>query len=366
MRLGEFEKGAHPHSWINTSVIDSQPHRDLVRQVAAASVVMAVNRNGTLPIASPLPTKKIALVGPFADCGTCYLHSYNGQPNHIAGFVEGIQSMANATGAVLKTSSHSCSSLDGCPVEAAADAAKIAAEADLVVAVVGLGNTEGEGRDRYNLSLPGCPAASSCPGGAANDQNALLSSVRAAMTRPDQKLVLVLVSAGPIPITNLEDYDAVLYAGLGGQAAGLGVADVMWGAVSPSGRFPVTVYAADYLSKVGPILDYSTTSGVGRTCESSNGLPQPSRHGRLMQTVCALLPTDRYLDTAKSPPIFKFGFGLSYSSFTYSDLAVHSFADKTVNVTATVRNDAPIGSPSWGSGATEIPQVRGGCIRAVF
>jgi len=177
------------------------------------------------------------------------------------------------------------------------------------------------------------------------------------MTRADQKLVLVLVSAGPIPITNLEDYDAVLYAGLGGQAAGYGVADVMWGAVSPSARFPVTVYAADYLSKVGPILDYSTTSGVGRTCESSNGLPQPSRHGRLMQTVCALLPTDRYLDTAKSPPIFKFGFGLSYSHFTYSDLAVHSFADKTVNVTATVRNDAPIGSPSWGSGATEIPQL---------
>ena len=39
----------------------------------------------------------------------------------------------------------------------------------------------------------------------------------------------------------------------------------MWGAVSPSARFPVTVYEADYLSKVGPILDYSSTSGVGRT-----------------------------------------------------------------------------------------------------
>ena len=104
-----------------------------------------------------------------------------------------------------------------------ADAAKLAAEADLVVAVVGLGNTEAEGVDRYSLSLPGCPAARThhnpVPSCGGLDQNTLLTAVRAAMIRPGQKLVLVLVSAGPIAITNLADYDAVLYAGLGGQAA---------------------------------------------------------------------------------------------------------------------------------------------------
>eukprot|EP01043_Picozoa_sp_COSAG02_P059828 COSAG02_NODE_7694_length_2889_cov_19.079570_1_plen_409_part_10 len=291
MRLGEFERGETPHSAINISVIDSQLHQDLVRQVAGASVVMAVNRNNALPISSPLPTRNLAVVGPFADCGQCYLHSYNGHPNHVAGYVEGVQSMANLTGAVLKTSSKSCSSKDGCEVENVTDAALLAADADLVIAVVGLGNTEAEGRDRPDLLLPGCPSPSSCPGGADNDQNALLKAVRAAMTKPHQKLVLVLVSAGPIALTNLSAYDAVLYAGLGGQAAGYGVADIMWGARSPSARFPVTVYEADYLHKVGPILDYSTTSGVGRTY--------------------------RYLDTEKSPPIFRFGFGLSYSHFTY-------------------------------------------------
>ena len=159
--------------------------------------------------------------------------------------------MANATGSVLKSSSHSCSSLNGCPIEDTADAAKLAAEADLVVAVVGSGNTEHEGGDRSFLTLPGCPAASSCRNGTKNDQNALLKAVKVAMTRPEQKLVLVIVAAGPVAITNLEDYDAILYAGLGGQAAGYGVADVMWGAVSPSARFPVTVYSADYLTKVG-------------------------------------------------------------------------------------------------------------------
>jgi hypothetical protein len=255
MRLGEFEKGGHPHSHTNESVIDSQPHRDLVRKVAGASVVMAVNRNGTLPILSPLPTKNIAVVGPFADCGECYLHSYNGQPTHITGVVAGIQSIANATGAVLKTSSRSCSSLSGCAVEDVAEAAQLAAAADLVVAVVGLGTTEAEGVDRYTLTLPGCPALRThhdpqpkCPGD--HDQNMLLSAVRAAMTRPEQKLVLVLVSAGPVAITNLEDFDAVLYAGLGGQAAGDGVADVS----APSGRPTAAAFSECFCQWSGAVF----------------------------------------------------------------------------------------------------------------
>lgn len=131
---------------------------------------------------------------------------------------------------------------------------------------------EAEGRDRGVLTLPGCPSSGSCPSGPTNDQTALLKAVRTAMTKPHQKLVLVLVSAGPIALTNIIDYDAVLYAGLGGQAAGYGVADVMWGGRSPSARFPVTVYEPDYLSKVGPILDYSTTSGVGRTYRCARSL----------------------------------------------------------------------------------------------
>ena len=167
-------------------------------------------------------------------------------------------------------------------MDSLADAAKLAVDADLVIAVVGLGNTEGEGKDRSTLLLPPgvgapngpnppkptpqptciacaavCPAKNltkcpahcntqcpRCPGcinpppAAKVTQAALLKGVRAAMTRPGQKLVLVVVAAGPVALTNLDDYDAVLFAGLGGQSAGYGVADVMWGAVSPSARFP--------------------------------------------------------------------------------------------------------------------------------
>ena len=350
MRLGEFEpEEDYPHAAVNTSVINSPEHQAVAREVASASVIMAINKDNTLPIRSPLPTKTIAVVGAFANCGECYLHSYNGKPWHIAGYVEGVQAMANATGSSLKVSSNACSTYDGCVLEAVSDAASVASDADLVIAVVGNGLTEQEGGDRSTLLLPDCPGGCT---NKADSQSSMLNAVRAAMKRPGQKLVVVLVSAGPVVLPDLDAYDAVLYAGYGGQAAGYGVADVMWGAVSPSARFPLTVYEADYLHKVGPILDYSTTSGVGRTY--------------------------RYLNTTASPPIFWFGYGLSYSSFTYSNLTVHTTTTSVYNetvgigsggrrggetnptvvrVTATVTNNAPAGSPSWGKGAAEIPQL---------
>jgi beta-glucosidase len=352
MRLGEFERGPHPYSYVNASVIGSQAHQDLVRKVAAASVVMATNQNKALPILSPLPTRKISIVGPFADCGECYLHSYNGVPGHIVSYVEAISTLARQTGAIVKTSSNNCSSFDGCAVDQPVKAAALAAEADLVVLVVGLGNTEHEGGDRLALTLPDCPAECrgawvpaspsiwlpNCPATCANaTQGQLMSAVKQAVTprktgNRTQRLVLVVVAGGPVAIPDADDYDAILYAGYGGQAAGFGVADIIFGAVSPSGRFPTTVYEPDYIHKVGALQNFSSTSGVGRTY--------------------------RYLDLQKSIPQFQFGFGLSFATyFTYSELTIDLNTNGSVAVHATVTNDSPIGSPSWGSGAMEIAQM---------
>ena len=95
--------------------------------------------------------------------------------------------------------------------------------------------------------------------------------------------------------------------------AGHGIADVIFGHVSPSARLPVTVYAEGYLSQVGPVSDFSMTSkGVGRTY--------------------------RYLDEAKSKPLWKFGYGLSYSTFKYSNLNVETYDKPNVIVSCTVTN----------------------------
>ena len=81
-------------------------------------------------------------------------------------------------------------------------------------------------------------------------------------------------------------------------------------AVSPSGRLPVTWYGDDYLSQVGPILDYSSTSGVGRTY--------------------------RYLNTTASPPLFRFGYGLGFTRWAYSGLVVDGH-DPAVGLNVSVK-----------------------------
>lgn len=296
MRLGEFDaEPAFPP--LPPTVIDSPAHRSLARESAAASVVLVKNANVSLkgapagrpllPLPSPLPVLQVAVVGPFATCESdsqhsdCYLHSYNGQPSYIVDYLQAIQELVQAAGGRVVYE-------EGCAVQtnsthgsSIAKAAAAAAAADLVVVVLGLGSSiEAEGRDRYSLGFP--PV-----------QQQLLSAVRAAAKAKGAPVVLASVSAGPVAV-DPSLADAIAYVGYGGQEAGHGLADIMAGLASPYGRLPVTVYADDYLDKVGGILDYELTSGVGRTY--------------------------RYLNTSASPPLFYFGGGLSFAVFAYAGL----------------------------------------------
>ena len=83
-----------------------------------------------------------------------------------------------------------------------------------------------------------------------------------------------------------------------GRSRANGVLDVLLAreGFSPTGRLPVTWYANGYLDEVGPILDYGLASGAGRTY--------------------------RFLDESRAPPLFRFGFGLSFSRFAYAKLSV--------------------------------------------
>ena len=172
---------------------------------------------------------------------------------------------------------------------------------------------EAEGRDRYYL-------------GFAPVQQNLLSAIRNATKGSATKVVLLVESAGPIAL-DPSDADAILWVGYGGEEAGSGAADVLWGDVNPSARLPLTMYAADYLSKVGPILDYSTTSGVGRTY--------------------------RYLTEA---PIFMFGYGLSYTTFAYSNLGV-DMTSKGLRVSATIKNTGNVDGAEVVQVYVSVPKV---------
>ena len=108
------------------------------------------------------------------------------------------------------------------------------------------------------------------------------------------KVVLVIVCGSAVPF-NASNADAAMYALYGGQEAGNGLADVIFGQVSPSGRLPFTVFRS--LQQMKPMGDYDLTTQPGRT--------------------------HLYYDAAVyGAPQFWFGYGLSYSTFQYSRLTL--------------------------------------------
>jgi beta-glucosidase len=285
-RLGEFDEDPdRPYASVDESVLDSPEHRALAREAAAASTVLAHNHEGkALPVvAGSVRGKTIAVIGPFANCSdaigggwaktNCYLHSYAGIPSKIVSVLDGISEDAKALGATV---TYTEGTTDLAPISSTSIAAAAAAakNAALTVLAVGTGsNVEKESHDRVSLGLP-------------EAQHRLLEAVHAAVSAQGGKLIVVVISAGPVFIKP-SMADAILYAGYPGMEAGSGISDIIFGHVSPSARFPTTVYDKDYLQQVGPVEDFSMTSrGVGRTY--------------------------RYLNEEKSKPLWKFGYGDSH------------------------------------------------------
>jgi beta-glucosidase len=152
------------------------------------------------------------------------------------------------------------------------DAIAAAKQADAVVMVLGIsGAIENESHDRTEIDLP-------------KVQRDLVSAVRAATKKP---VILVLINGGPISLGAEElKSNGILEAWYPGQEGGYAVADVLFGKVSPAGRLPVTIVKS--LADLPPLDDYRMKSRTYR-------YPGPK-------------------------PLFPFGFGLSYTTFAYSDL----------------------------------------------
>ena len=157
-------------------------------------------------------------------------------------------------------------------------------KADVIVMVSGISSDiEGEGHDRSSIELP-------------EVQQELLAKLDAT----GKPVILVNVSGSAIGFGNVEDkYDALLQAWYGGQACGEAVADVLFGDYNPAGRLPVTFYAST--DQLPDFQDYSMQNR-----------------------------TYRYF---KGEPLYAFGYGLSYTTFSYGDAKT---AGKAKNMTVTV------------------------------
>jgi beta-glucosidase len=283
-----------------------------VRRLSAAATVLLKNDQQTLPLPQGA---KIAVLG-FGDVGTITHGGGSGAvtSSYIATPLTGITAAAGAHAKVTFN--------DGTDISAAAAAA---AAADY--AVVFVGTLSHEGGDRASLSLDdGCDPSGGnigkqCQGNHAN-QNALI----AAVAKANKKTVVVAAVPGAVLMPWSGDVAAILTNFLPGQQAGNAIADVLFGAVNPSAKLPLTFPNAENETALTPA--------------QWPGLPDPNSPVYANYTE-GLLVGYRYYDAhnISFSTGFPFGHGLSYTSFAYSNLAV---AADGKSVTADIKNTGAV------------------------
>ena len=253
----------NPYSSIPYSVVDSPAHRRLARQAVRESVVLLHNGRDGAP--RPLPLRllpgaaglirRLLVVGPTANDSSVQAHTYHGTPAVWTTVLAGLRSVADPSVAI--TFLEGCSRSDTNRSGFAAAVAAVA-DADAVVYVGGLeASMEEEDTDRDRFALPGVQLEL---------VQELLAAAQARASPPP--VVAVVISGGPVsePLLANARGLAWLWASYFGQA-GEGIADVIAGAYSPSGRLPFTVPVD--ASQLGDITDYSMRGTIdapfGRT-----------------------------------------------------------------------------------------------------
>jgi beta-glucosidase len=272
------------------------------RTMADESIVLLRNQANALPLSPSLSS--VAVVGPLADDAVDQLGSNVpiGQSTvalaHTVSVLAGIKSaLPKAAVTYVQGCDALCTSTSGF-----ASAVKAAQSAAVTVLVVGEpASYSGEASSRASIDLPG-------------RQMALIQAV-AATGKP---YVVVMMNGRPLTINWLAaNAPALVEAWQPGSEGGNAVADVLFGKVNPSGKLPVT-----FPRSVGQIPIYYNELPTGRPFDAANKY------------------TSKYLDVPNTP-LYPFGFGLSYSTFTFANLKVSPAsitAKGTVTVTADVSN----------------------------
>ena len=281
---------------------DAAAHHALARRAAAESLVLLKNEGALLPLAAG---SKVAVIGDFAKnpryqgAGSSMVNSTQvdvlldkliDSELNVIGYQQGFDRHGKPDAALQKS------------------ACELAAQANTVILCMGLDEiAESEGLDRSNLRL-------------AQNQVDLLQAVKAV----NPKIVVVLYSGSVVETPWLDNCQALLYAALGGQAGAGAVANALTGKVNPCGKLAETWPLA--YADIPSAADFATRR---KTVEYREGL----------------YIGYRYFTTAEKAVRFPFGYGMSYTTFAYSDMA----ADEQ-GVSLTVTNTGSVAG-------TEIVQL---------
>ncbi|MCK0124631.1 beta-glucosidase BglX [Gelidibacter sp. F2691] len=308
--LGLFED---PYKYCNetteTEVIGSKRINDIVLDVAKKSIVLLKNENQILPLKKE--GQKIALIGALANDKTSPLGSWRigADDGTAVSVLEGMQAYKGntlkyekgadvATGEIAFPKELTINVSDKSGFAAAIAAAK---NADVVVMVLGEhGLQSGEGRSRSELGLPGV-------------QQELLEEVYKA----NKNIVLVLNNGRPLTINWADaNIPAIVEAWHLGTQSGHAIAQVLYGDYNPSGKLPMS-----FPKNVGQVPIYYNYKSTGRPT-----IPAP---GEVFWS--------HYSDVSNAP-LYPFGFGLSYTTFAYTNLKVERVSDDVVEVSVNLTN----------------------------
>lgn len=273
-----------------TSVALCADFQELARRAVHKSVVLLKNDANVLPLRGD--EKKIALIGPLADDQQNQLGcwSYDAWPDRAVTLKSELESRLGKERIVFAPGLVDSRSQDTSLFDEAERAVK---SADVAVVVLGEdANISGEAKCRAFLDLPGA-------------QLALFSRLAETGT----PLVVVVMAGRPLLLGPVcQKAQALLYAWHPGTQAGPGLVDLLLGEVSPSGRLPITFPRA-----VGQLPIYYASKNTGRPAPTEfRGIPEGTPLDPVGFASC-------YLDVEVSP-LFAFGFGLSYTTFTYDNL----------------------------------------------
>ncbi|MBX2889399.1 MAG: glycoside hydrolase family 3 C-terminal domain-containing protein [Saprospiraceae bacterium] len=279
-----------------TTTLLSPEHRAAARDVSRKSIVLLKNENNVLPLNK---SQKIALIGPLADNKSELIGNWNGagNANDCVSLQEGIANLRLANLAFAR----------GCEVEGTdksgfAEALRIAQNADVVVVAVGeKAMMSGEAASRADITLPGV------------QEELVLELVKAG-----KPVIVILMNGRPLAIPKIaESAAAILETWWLGTEAGNAIADVLFGDYNPSGKLPMT-----FPRSVGQVPIFYNEKSTGRPFDPNSKW------------------TSKYIDEENSP-LYPFGFGLSYTTFSYGEPKVDKAVFKkgeNLQITVSLKN----------------------------
>lgn len=296
-------------------------HLAKAREIAGKSFVLLKNDNHTLPLKK---SGTVALIGPLANSGSNMpgTWSVSADLENTPSLLEGMQAaldkdvdIVHHLGANLMSDAayQARATMFGRTIprderpedEIIAEALQVAESADVIVAALGESSEmSGESSSRTDLDIP-------------DTQKRLLE----ALLKTGKPVVLVLFAGRPLTLTwEHEHVPAILNVWFGGTETGKAVADVLFGDVNPSGKLPAT-----FPQNVGQIPLYYSAKNTGRPLADDAWFEKFRSN---------------YLDVTNEP-LYPFGYGLSYTTFTYDNIRLDKNsmkADEKLTATVTVSN----------------------------